>query len=280
MRRRVLFINLSQFKVLVKNVAIVLLFLLAFFFMLINKTDNAILDKASSAGISVAGPVIHFLTLPGKGVYSVYATIKDVIDVYNENKKLRQENQFLLMQKNKYGSLRAENALLARLLNYAVPKSAKFVTVQIISADSLGFSHSVIAYVGENHEVKKGQIALNEGGVVGRVEEIGGNYVRIMLITDINSKIPVLIERTRTRGILSGDNTSAPKLIFTPLGADIKVNDMVVTSGVSGIFPAGLPIGKVSAIDNMQIKVEPLTDIQKLEYAKIVDYGLEMEPLE
>ena len=280
MRRRVLFINLSQFKVLVKNVAIVLLFLLAFFFMLINKTDNAILDKASSAGISVAGPVIHFLTLPAKGVYSVYATIKDVIDVYNENKKLRQENQFLLMQKNKYGSLRAENALLARLLNYAVPKSAKFVTVQIISADSLGFSHSVIAYVGENHEVKKGQIALNEGGVVGRVEEIGGNYVRIMLITDINSKIPVLIERTRTRGILSGDNTSAPKLIFTPLGADIKVNDVVVTSGVSGIFPAGLPIGKVSAIDNMQIKVEPLTDIQKLEYAKIVDYGLEMEPLE
>lgn len=279
-RRKVLFMNLSQFKMLAKNIAIVLLFLLAFFFILLNKTDNILISKANNSAVGIAGPIVHFLTLPARGIYHVYIAIRDVANVYEENKKLKQENQILLMHKNKYNALRAENILLGRLLNYKIPETAEFITVQIVSADSMGFSNSVIAYVGENHNIKKGQVALNEKGVVGRVEEIGGKYIRIMLITDINSKIPVLTERTRTRGILSGDSTLTPKLIFTPLGADIKVGDIVVTSGVSGVFPSGLPIGKVIAVDNMQIKVEPLANIQNLEYLKIVDYGLAIEDLE
>ena len=279
-RRKVLFINLSQFKVLVENVAIVLLFLLAFFFMLISKTDNNRLENAESYMLKFATPVIHFLTLPARAAHFVYESAKNATDIYEENKRLKMENRLLLAQKNRYSALKAENILLSKLLKYEIPEEKNSITAQIVSADAFGFSHSIIAYIGNDNSVKRGQIVLNEKGVVGRVEETGGNYARILMITDINSKIPVIIERTRSRGILAGDNTLEPKLIFTPLDADIKSGDKVITSGVAGGFPAGLPIGYIIQTDDMQIKVKPLADIEKLEYVKIVDYGLSYEPSE
>ena len=94
------------------------------------------------------------------------------------------------------------------------------------------------------------------------------------MVTDINSKIPVVVERTRARGILSGDNTEMPSLIFTRSTADIQEGDVIVTSGVGGMFPAGLPIGFVSLLQNNDIKVETLADISRIEYVRIVDYGL------
>ena len=99
----------------------------------------------------------------------------------------------------------------------------------------------------------------------------------MILVTDINSKIPVVIERTRVRGILSGNNTETPSLIFTRSAADIQEGDVVVTSGVGGMFPAGLPIGFVSSIKNGDIAVETMADISRIEYVRIVDYGLSTE---
>ena len=278
--RKVLFINLSQFRVLAKNIAIVLLFLLALFSMLVSRMENKTLDNADSLALRVITPAVHIITLPAKGIRFVYDGVWSVMNIYEENKRLKKENFFLLMQKNRYSALRAENILLAKLLKYKVPEEANFVTAQIVSTDGFGFSHSMIAYIGEDEKIKKGQIVLNEKGVVGRVEEIGGNYARILLITDINSRIPVMVERTRSRGILAGDNSLEPKLIFTPLDADIKEDDVIVTSGVAGGFPAGLPIGSVKNVNDMQIKIQPFADIKTLEYVKIIDYGLNIRSLE
>ena len=110
--------------------------------------------------------------------------------------------------------------------------------------------------------------------MVGRVESVSGSYIRVLLFTDINSKVPVILERNRIRGILSGDNTTVPKLLFTATGADIKEGDVVVTSGVAGVFPTGLPIGVISKITKDAIAVETISDIERLEYVKIVDYGV------
>jgi len=73
---------------------------------------------------------------------------------------------------------------------------------------------------------------------------------------------------------LSGDNTVVPKLIFVPLDAEVSIGDRVVTSGVSGVFPAGLPIGQVVAVAKNEIKVKPFAALEKLEYIKIVKYGI------
>ena len=137
-----------------------------------------------------------------------------------------------------------------------------------------GFSHSLIAYSENASQVRKGQVVLGAQSVVGRVESVSGSYIRVLLFTDINSKVPVILERNRIRGILSGDNTTVPKLLFTATGADIKEGDVVVTSGVAGVFPTGLPIGVISKITKDAIAVETISDIERLEYVKIVDYGV------
>ena len=115
---------------------------------------------------------------------------------------------------------------------------------------------------------------LGDESVIGRVDKVSGQYAKVILVTDINSKIPVVVERTRVRGILSGDNTQMPSLIFTRSTADIQEGDIIVTSGVGGMFPSGLPIGFVSQIQGSDIRVETMADISRIEYVRIVDYGL------
>ena len=121
---------------------------------------------------------------------------------------------------------------------------------------------------------------MNDKGVVGRVEQIGGNYARIMLLNDINSRIPVVTEKNRIRGILAGDNTATMNLIFTPLDAELKAGDKIVTSGVAGGFPSDLPVGVVVGVQNGHIKVKSFADFNRLEYLRIVDYGIPYEPME
>lgn len=273
-RRRVLFIRLSQFRVFIRKLLVAALFVSALMFMMLSKADTLILNKITNSVSQVFSPVIQVMQFPAEVVYAVYDKVRDITLVYSENKRLKAENLDLLMLKNQVRTLKAENKLLGQMLNYNPPPEASFVTAKIVAEEGDGFSHSLIAYTDNAEQVRKGQVVLGAESVVGRVESVSGSYVRVLLFTDINSKVPVILERNRIRGILSGDNTTVPKLMFTAAGADIKEGDMVVTSGVAGVFPTGLPIGVVSKITKGAIAVETISDIERLEYIKIVDYGV------
>lgn len=273
-RRRVLFIRLSQFRVFLKKLVVALVFVSALSLMLLSKADNLVLNQVNNSVLVVFNPIIKVLQLPAQVAFGIYDTIRDVAMVYQENKALKRENLDLLMLKNQVRTLKIENKLLGRMLHYTPPPEASFITAKIVAEEGDAFSHSMIAYANDTQNIHKGQVVLGAESVVGRVDDVNGRYIRILLFTDINSKIPVMVERSRARGILSGDNTTTPKLLFTVLGADINEGDMLVTSGVAGVFPAGLPVGIVSNISKDVISVETITDIERLEYVKIVDYGV------
>ncbi len=273
-RRKSLFMHLSNIRLLAKKFALVLLFLSAFVLMLVNKTDTAIIEKTSSLATDVVSPVIDVLVIPARAVADVYDYLKELKQIHQENQELRRENRKLLQAKDRAQALEIENRILARLLNYVTPPEAKFITARVIAEEGDAFSHSLIAYTGDAKGVRKGQVVLSNRGVVGRIEQVGKLYSKIILITDINSKIPVMVERTRVRGILTGDNTPTPKMVFIPLEAELTVGDRIVTSGVAGVFPAGLPIGKISSIEKNNVTIKTFTNLERLEYVKIVDYGL------
>lgn len=266
--------HLSNIRLLAKKFALVLLFLIAFVLMLINKTDTAIIEKTSSFATDAVSPIIDVLVVPAKAIAGIYDYLKELKQIHKENQKLREENTALLKLRDNTQALEIENKLLAKLLNYVVPPEATYLTARVIAEEGDAFSHSLIAYTGNSDTVKKGQVVLSSRGVVGRIEQVGKLYSKIILITDINSKIPVMVERTRVRGILTGDNTPTPKMVFIPLEAELTVGDRVVTSGVAGVFPAGLPIGKISSIEKNSVKIKTFTNMERLEYVKIVDYGL------
>lgn len=276
-RRKVLFIHFSQIRLLAKKFAIVILFLSAFVMMLVNKTDTVILEKTSSMATDVVSPMIDVLVIPARGIAGIYDYFKDLSKIHDENKRLRDENNNLLMISDKARALEIENKLLSNLLNYTPPPEAQYVTARVIAEEGDAFAHSIIAYTGKSKNIKKGQVVMSNSGVIGRVDKVGQMYSKIILITDINSKIPVIVERTRVRGILSGDNTNVPKMIFIPLSAELTTGDRIVTSGVAGIFPPGLPIGKISSIDKNNVKIKTFGNLERLEYVRIIDYGLDKE---
>lgn len=273
-RRRSLFLHLSHIRLLAKKFALVILFLSAFIMMLVNKTDTVLIEKTSNVATDVVSPVIDVLVIPAKLIAHAYDYFSDLKEIHADNLRLKEENRKLNLLYDKFKSLEIENRLLTDLLNYVTPPKSDFITARVIAEEGDAFSHSMIAYVGEAG-ARKGQVAMSDKGVVGRVDRAGHAYARILLITDINSKIPVLVESSRVRGILSGDNTSLPKLVFTPLDAGINIGDRIVTSGVAGVFPAGLPIGKVVSVGKNEIAVKPFSSLEQLEYIKLINYGLE-----
>lgn len=273
-RRKVLFVHLSRIRLMVKKFAIVLLFFIAFVMMLFNKTDTVLIDKTSSVAADIFSPMVELLAIPAKVVSGTLNYFYDFKNIRDENEKLRKENRELVIKSSRAASLEVENKLLARLLNYVPPKSADFIVAKVVAEENNAFSRALIIYTAGMKNVEKGQVVLSDSGVVGRIEKVGMIYSKVLLLTDINSKVPVVVERTRVRGIISGNNTSIPNLIFTPLDAEIFVGDKIVTSGVAGIFPSGLPIGKVMSVDKNNIKIKTFSDLDRLEYVRIVDYHL------
>lgn len=272
-RRSVLLIKTGELKILLRRFFVILLFLFSFFFILLSKVDSVIVESINRAALSVIGPVMQIVEFPARIGDRIYTYFYDMRQIYTDNRELREENRQMLILQNKVRTLEVENQLLARLLNYVPPAEAKFLSAKIIAESDDNFTHMLLVYIG-NESVKKGQVVLGDESVIGRVDKISGKYAKVILVTDINSKIPVVIERTRARGVLSGNNTAMPDLIFTHSTADIREGDVVVTSGVGGMFPAGLPIGFVSSVKTGEIKVETLADISRVEYVRIVDYGL------
>jgi len=273
------FLLLIKFKSLGRILMKFLVFILFFVVLLFigaNKTNNETVNKVSKAGLEVVGPVMYVLEFPARIIHNVYTYVYDVSRVFTDNRALQEENKQMLYLQNKVHTLEVENRLLSRLLNYVPPAEATYVSAKIIAETGDDFTHAMIIYIGDA-KVKKGQVVLAAESVIGRIEQVGGKYAKVILLNDISSKIPVVIERTRVRGILSGNNTALPQLIFTKSTADIQEGDLVVTSGIGGIFPAGLPIGFVNSIKGNEIDVEMISDLDRVEYVRVVDYGLSAE---
>ncbi|MBR3675581.1 MAG: rod shape-determining protein MreC [Alphaproteobacteria bacterium] len=272
-RRSVLLIKTGELKVWLRRIFIAFLFFCSIIFLLLSKVENSAVKNLDKAALRVTGPIMQVVEYPARMVHRIYTYLYDISRIYIDNRELRAENKQMLLLQNKVRSLEVENQLLGRLLNYVPPADANFISAKIIAESSDNFTHILFVYIGDE-DVKKGQIVLGDESVIGRVDKVSGQYAKVILVTDINSKIPVVVERTRARGILSGDNTVYPALIFTRSTADIQEGDVIVTSGVGGMFPAGLPIGFVNSIQNGEIRVETLADISRVEYVRIVDYGL------
>ena len=120
----------------------------------------------------------------------------------------------------------------------------------------------------------KGQAVINNEGLTGRVVSAGQHSARILLLTDLNSRIPVIMESSREKAVLAGDNTPHPRLKFLAVDARVNVGDRIVTSGQGGVFPPGLPVGVVSLVSEERALVQPYVNWDRLEHVTVLDYTL------
>jgi len=136
------------------------------------------------------------------------------------------------------------------------------------------FARNVLVDAGARDGVARGQAGMTGEGLIGRVAEVGERTARILLLSDLNSRIPVVVGASGQHAILAGDNSAEPLLLFLPAGSNVKVGDRVVTGGAQGVFPPDLPVGTVASIDGDTVRVAPSAELARLDYVRIVDLGL------
>ena len=254
--------------------AFVLLTAIAFGIMLIGKADTVVISRARTVVIDMLAPVMNAASRPIASAKDVADQVQELMALKEENTRLQHENQTLLEWQTVGRELQSQNAALRELLKFTPDPRATYVTAPVIADTSSSYVRSLIVLAGAGDGVVKGQAAITGAGLAGRVLEVGQRASRVLLLTDISARIPVVIERTRDQAVLAGNNSENPELRYLPRDVDIKVGDRVVSSGIGGAFPAGLPVGEVVRIADGRIFVQLYAQLDHMEYLRLVNYSL------
>jgi rod shape-determining protein MreC len=247
--------------------------------LLIGKADVALVGALGSRISDAMVPVLAVAVEPIDASRRIAGQIGALFALHRENLDLREQNRRLLEWQDTARRLATENAALRQLLNLEAGVAPPTAVAARVVADASGpFVHTVLVDAGSRHGVVKGMAAVNERGLVGRVIEVGKHSARVLLLTDFNSRIPVMVEPARDQAILAGDNSAEPGLIFLPLHPRMAVGQRVVTSGRGGLLPPGLAVGRISAIDDHKVAVAPAVDGQRLEYVRLLEYSEVVPP--
>jgi rod shape-determining protein MreC len=242
--------------------------------ILLGKADQLMFQSLRVAAANAAAPLLEALSQPLSAAQQLIGQARSAVDIYGENARLRDENEKLLHWQQAALRLSAENAQLRGLLKVVPEPTVSYLTARVIAYSGGAYVRSVLVDAGSDDGVGRGQAAVTGDGLVGRVSEVGSRTARVLLVTDLNSRVPVAIESEHARAVLAGDNSPRPGLLYLEPRTAVKVGDRVVTSGDGGLFPPGLPVGVVAAVDDGVPRVEPAVGLSQVDYLRIVDYGL------
>ncbi len=247
-----------------------LLLMTAIALMIVGKVDPDSAVALRNGVVDTAEPVLDALSRPVESGNRIVAEIDGMLALREENAALHQAIDRLKRWELVARRMEAENAALRGLLNLRVESRPSFVTARVIGDSGNAYVRTLLANVGAVDGIVQGQAAITGQGMVGRVVEVGRRASRVLLVTDLNSRIPVVIEATRQRAVLTGDNTETARLTFLPRDAQVTVGARVVTSGHGGVLMPGLPVGVVSSITDGVVRVQPLADLGRIEYVRLI----------
>jgi rod shape-determining protein MreC len=249
------------------------LFALSFGVMLIGKADTLVVDRARVTLGDAVGPLYGLLSWP---VAELRGTIIDAAGLWSlraDNARLRAEVARLAQWQGAALALDQENRRLKAQLAWIPEPEARFVTARVVADGGGLYARAALLSVGPEHAVRRGNVALDATGLVGRVTEVGTRTARVLLITDLSSRIPVQLGASRGRAILAGTNGPRPRLLYWSDAAP-QEGERVVTSGEANAFPANLPVGTVHWTPAHVPEVIPAADLGQLEILRLFDYHL------
>jgi len=264
----------GQVRLALHRFALVLLVIAAFAAMLIGKADTVLVEKARVLALDLASPALEAIARPVAYANRVIADLKEFASLREENARLHEENSRLLAWQTAARRLENENDRLRELAQFREGPEASFITARIVGDSVSAYVRGALLNVGGKAGVTPGQAVLTGEGLAGRVAEVGDNSARVLFVTDVNSRLPILVERTRERAILAGDNSPQMRLSLLQGVAGVQHGDRIVTSGDGGSFPVGIPVGEVVQSSEGHIRVRPFADFSRLEFVRVVNYGV------
>lgn len=198
------------------------------------------------------------------------------MNLRDENKELKRKVDALSSENSRYRELLATHERLKELLQFKDAINRPALAAQVIGRDPTGWFKSIVIDKGERAGLRLNMPVVNASGVVGKIVSVSPNYAKVLLIIDPNSAVDCLIQRSRDRGIAKGVSTEICKLDYVVQSSDVAIRDMVVTSGLGGVFPKGLPVGKITEVKEVpgelfkNIRLRPAVDFSKLEEVMVI----------
>jgi len=193
-----------------------------------------------------------------------------------QNQRLKKELGHIQRQLHEARELHIENVRLRELLDFKEKSVYPLTAASVIGYDPTNLSSVIVIDKGTREGISSDLAVITNDGLVGRIIETGRKTSKVLLINDINSGVAALIQRSRQIGLVSGTLTEKLILQYLPIDSDVQISDLVVTSGLSGIYPKGILIGKVTKVreekgsGEIMAMLEPSADLTQLEEVLVV----------
>ena len=228
-------------------------------------------DQLGRIFLELMAPLERAGTFASRTVADAWASASGLLRARDEAEALRARVRRLEQDTARLAETEAENARLRTLLDFRKTLGGTLLTTRVIGHDAAGLSRTLVVDQGSAAGIAKGAAVLAPEGIVGQVFQVSPHAARVLLVSDHNSGVDAVVQRTRGRGIVEGTADGRCGLKFVKRTEDLQVGDLVVSSGLDGIFPRGLPIGHIQAVDKQgqglfqYAQIEPAVDAERLE---------------
>ena len=226
--------------------------------------------------MEICSPFQSAATSVGRSIGGVFQRYVSLTQVQEENEKLRRQVSELQDENHRMKEMALANVRLRSLLEFRQQRVISTMGAEVIGQDPSSWFKSVTIDKGEKEGLRKGMAVISPEGVVGQILKTSPYYATVLLITDYNSAIDAIIERTRAKGIVEGKEGDRCQLKYLLRAEDVELGDVVMTSGLDGKFPKGLMIGEIQKIDKRRFGVfqyaelVPKVDLDKLEEVLVI----------
>jgi rod shape-determining protein MreC len=251
--------------------------LVAFVLMTLQvRHDRAALWFARQAILFVVTPFIKVTAVTTGSLGRVWHDYVDLRALREENQRLKQESAILQRRISQLEEHALETQRLQGLLAMRQTSRANYLAARIVGKDATNWFKTLLIDRGSQAGLRRNLPVVAPDGLVGRVVEVTPYMAKVQLITDPVSASGGLLQRTRVTGIVSGNLGAGLKVRYLPLLADVAVGDEVVTSGMGGVFPKGIPVGRVVAVERksgalfQEAVLQPKVDLGRLEEVLIL----------
>ena len=208
------------------------------------------------------------VSVPGKALSNVSTSIEEHKNLFKNFNNLKIENNKLKDKISNIDYLKLENNQLRKLIEEEETSKSSYVSARVMLDKKSVYLNSFVISIGINKNIKKGMAVLDGKNFIGRVVDVNFFSSTILLISDLNSKIPIIIEPSGHHGILSGHGKRDPTIEYLPKINTVENGDKVYTSGKEGIFSAGIPIGSIFIEENI-VKVNTFSDLSQITFINI-----------
>tara|TARA_Y100000590_G_scaffold468905_1_gene653757 strand:- start:4472 stop:5320 length:849 start_codon:yes stop_codon:yes gene_type:complete len=208
------------------------------------------------------------VSVPTKTFRSFSDYIQEHINLYSNYSQLKHENTKLKNNISESDFLKLENTQLRKLIEEQVDSTSNFVSARVMIDKKSPYLNSFILNIGNNKGIKNGMAVLDGQNFIGRIVDVNFFSSRVLLVSDLNSKISIITEPSASHAILSGHGTEDPTLEYLPENHQIQHGDKIYTSGKEGIFSPGIPIGEVK-IEKKAVKVLLFSDPNQITFVNV-----------